>query len=187
MITKATKRSPKRANVHGGSGEVERGTWCTPKWIAEIVGPYDLDPFSNPRSHIDAIHSCALERGENGLLDLSVRGSFLCTSAESSSYVATTKTKVWFQPPYSIVLQAFAHYRHTRFTALLRFDPSTEWFQQLYRSSELVCVPRLRRINFEPPPGVKSSSSTVPHALFYARLEDATPAVLRACIAWKTR
>jgi hypothetical protein len=173
-----------KTNVHGGSGEPERGTWCTPKWIADIVGPFDLDPFSNPRSHVVAAQSCMLERSDDGLSGPKKGEHWISTEGFR---VATEETRVWFQPPYSVVLDAFAHYEHTRFCALLRFDPSTEWFQRLYRRTQLVCVPRLRRINFEPPPGVPSSSSTVPHALYYARIEDATPAVLRACIAWKPR
>lgn len=184
MNNARTNVNKRRTNVHGGSGEPERGTWCTPKWIAAIVGRFDLDPFSNPRSHIDADHSCQLERGDDGFGDGTTgsyrMGGTLCRHA-------TEHTRVWFQPPYSIVLDAFAHYEHTRFCALLRFDPSTEWFQRIYRRSALICVPRLRRVNFEPPPGVRSSSSTVPHALYYARVGDATPAVLRACIAWRTR
>ena len=173
-----------RANVHGGSGEKERGEWVTPKWIAEIAGRYHVDPFSNPRSHIDALYHCALERGENGIVTHKIKGSF---RSDGKTHIAGVDDKVWFQPPYSIVLQAFAHYEHTRFTALLRFDPSTEWFQRVYRRSALVLVPRLRRINFEPPPGVKASSSTVPHALLYSNADDATPAILRKCIAWRPR
>jgi hypothetical protein len=176
--------SARPANVHGGSGELKRGGWCTPKWLAEMVGAFDLDSFSNSRSHIAATRSCELERGDNGIAS-STPGEYFVVS--EGLLTASAETRVWFQPPYSMVLRAFAHYKHTRFVALLRFDPSTEWFQRIYRSAALMCVPRRRRINFEPPPGVRASSSSVPHALYYARAEDATPAVLRACIAWRPR
>jgi len=83
------------------------------------------------------------------------------------------------------VLRWIRAYAHTRFCFLLRFDPSTKWFAELYDVCELVAIPRGRRINFEPPPGVKASSQTFPHALFYRRYADATPAVLRACISWR--
>jgi hypothetical protein len=186
-IDAATRR--KGSKVHGNSGEQKRGAWCTPKWIADAVGRYQLDPFSNARSHIDAECTCELERGDNGLARREGRKSDPgCYYTAAGGYGhADESTKVWGQPPYSIVLEAIKHYGHTSFTFLLRFDPSTEWFSQLYRRSALVLVPRRRRINFEPPPGVKASTSTFPHALFYARFEDATPAILRACIAWKTR
>lgn len=172
------------ANVNGGSGELARGAYCTPEWLAEAVGPFYLDPFSNPRSHIVAARRCMLEDGGNGLLDPAVPGSY---SAPPSFGRADAATRVWIQPPYEIVDEAIAHYGHTRFVALLRFDPSTRWFSRLYKLTSLVCVPRGRRIQFEPPPGVVASSNPYPHALYYARAEDATPRILRACIAWRTR
>jgi hypothetical protein len=92
---------------------------------------------------------------------------------------------VWGQPPYELVPEALDHYGHTRFCFLLRFDPSTEWFRKLYRLSRLVCVTR-KRVEFEPPPGVPVSKNPYPHALYFAREEDATPAVLRACVSWRT-
>ena len=175
----------KQANVNGGSKEVDRGNWCTPKAWAERVGPWDVDPFSNPRSHIVADATCQLERGDNGLPPDILEGGYLVAGV--GQFHANKNTRVWLQPPYEIVLEVLAHYGHTRFGALLRFDPSTEWFCRLYSLSALVCVPRRQRIEFEPPPGVKASKNPYPHALYYAREEDATPAVLRACFAWRTR
>lgn len=174
----------KRVNGNGGSGDPARGAYCTPKWLADAVGAWDLDPFANPRSHVVAERRCMLETGGNGLLDAAVAGSY---SAPPAFGRADANTRVWVQPPYDIVEEVLAHYGHTRFCALLRFDASTRWFQTLYRLAALVCVPRLRRIEFEPPPGVVASKNPYPHALFYARAEDATPRVLRACIAWRTR
>jgi len=176
--------SKKKTNVYGKSSDKVRGTWCTPKWLAEAVGPFHLDPFSNPRSHIDAMESCMLERQDDGLGGPVDAGQFW--TALNGFGFTDAESRVFLQPPYSIVLKAFAHYRHTRWVALLRFDPSTKWFRQIYREAELVCVPR-RRVNFEPPPGVKASSNTIPHALYYRHAADATEAVLRACVAWRPR
>lgn len=178
----ARAKLKKRANVRGGSKDENRGTWCTPKAWADRVGPWDVDPFSNPRSHIVSAQACMLERGDTGLAIADEPGTYRCGGEVRH---ATDETRVFIQPPYEIVLEALAHYGHTRFCALLRFDPSTTWFAKLYRLSSLVCVTR-RRIPFEPPPGVKASAQPFPHALFYRRAEDATPAVLRACIAWRT-
>jgi hypothetical protein len=40
---------------------------CTPEWLAKLIGRVDLDPCSNPRSHIDAAWSYSLEKGLDGL------------------------------------------------------------------------------------------------------------------------
>jgi len=174
----------RRANLNGGSSDPIRGTYCTPKWIADIVGPWDLDPFSNPRSHIVASESCMLERGDNGLAS-GRPGTYAL--AGCGLLQAHAETRVWIQPPYEIVDEAITHYGHTKFCALLRFDPSTKWFARLYRIARLICVPRGRRVEFDPPPGVTVTKNSYPHALFYARPEDATEQVLRRCIAWRTR
>ena len=179
-------KTTKAVNGNGGSGDEVRGTWCTPRAWAERVGPWDLDPFANPRSHVVASARCMLEDGGDGLLDRSAPGSYR-DGATRSVGRAVEHTRVWIQPPYELVTEAIAHYGHTRFCALLRFDPSTRWFARLYRLTSLVCVPRGARLEFDPPPGVVASSNPYPHALYYARAEDATPSVLRACIAWRTR
>jgi hypothetical protein len=97
--------------------------------------------------------------------------------------------RVFVNPPYSRdqVARWVAAYRHTRFCFLVRFDPSTEWFEDLYRASSLVAVPVGRRVNFEPPPGVVASSNPYPHGLFFARAEDATQELLELCIAWRKK
>lgn len=179
----ARAKLKQRTNVRGGSKDENRGTWCTPKAWADRVGPWDVDPFSNPRSHIVSTEACMLERGDNGIAIADEPGTY---RVGGNVHRAGDASRVFIQPPYEIVLDAIAHYGHTRFCALLRFDPSTKWFAQLYRLSALVCVTR-RRIPFEPPPSVKASTQPFPHALFYRRVEDATPAVLRACIAWRPR
>lgn len=156
------------------AGLAVRDSWCTPRWLTEAIGDVDLDPCSNERSHVAAFDVFRLDRGQDGL---------------TLSATVDAKTHVFVNPPYSKgqVIRWVKAYEHTRFCFLLRFDPSTEWFAELYRRAALVCLPRRRRINFEPPPGVKASSNVFPHALFYAHVEDATPAVLRACFSWRTR
>jgi hypothetical protein len=155
-------------------GRPDRDSWCTPKWFADALGPWDLDPCSNARSHIQAVRTFDLARGEDGI---------------ALAYTVVDATRVFLNTPYSrgMVAKFFAAYRHTRWCFLLRFDPSTEWFQNVYNAASLIAVPVGRRVNFEPPPGAKSGSNPYPHALFYARAEDATPEILAACIAWKKR
>ena len=176
----------KPGNVRGKSGEIARGAWCTPKHVAIAVGPFDVDPFSNPYSHIVSDVRCMLEDGGNGLHDPKVPGTWH-EGASRRVGCAGADSRVWIQPPYSIVNRALDHYGHTRFTALLRFDPRVDWFKRLYRLSSLVCV--FWEIEFEPPPGsgVTGGGNSFPHALFYRDASDVTDDVLRLCIAWKTR
>jgi hypothetical protein len=162
----------------------DRGAWCTPRAIAAAVGGWDLDPFSNPRSAIIATTHCMLEYGDDGLPD-GPPGSYR-TSAKGPA-IAGPDTRVWIQPPYSIVLEAIAHYGHTRFCALLRLDPSTEWFDRLWEKTALILVPKGDRLEFIPPPGVEASSNPFPHCLFYARAEDATEAIRALCYEWRVR
>lgn len=176
---KRVARELRTANVNGGSGDAERGTWCTPKKYAHAVGPWDLDPFSNRRSHVAAARRCALEDSGNGLLDPAVTGSY---SAPPAFGRADASTRVWIQPPYDIVDQAIAHYGHTRFCALLRFDPSTEWFAQLWALTTVVAIPFGERLEFEPPPGIEASANPYPHAFYYRDERDVTDEIRRLCI-----
>jgi hypothetical protein len=193
-IDALAKRVKSTANVNGGSGDVERGSYCTPKKYADAVGPWDLDPFSNPRSHIVSTLSCQLERGDNGLFVPQTPGSYWVAPSgdvvaaceamqrgEIEMSIARSTTRVWFQPPYDIVEQALAHYGHTRFCALLRLDTSTEWFRALWQLTDVIAIP-LERLEFEAPPGVETSANPYPHALYYAREADVTDEIRKLCI-----
>lgn len=180
----AGKTSRNRINVRGGSDDPARGSWCTPEPLAEAVGWFDLDPFSNPRSHIDAAITCMLEDGGDGFGN-GTPGSFRSGARYGH---ADEITRVWLQPPYAkgFVRRAFRHYRHTRWTALLRFDPRPPWWREVYAVSELIAVVV---VEFEPPPGVTDlGGNSFPHALYYRRAEDVTPAVLRkAAAVWRKK
>lgn len=183
--------------------EEQRGAWCSPIEYTEAAGHFDLDPFTNPRSTLRASYMCMLENGGDGFgLDWRVTpGSFYIKHGEMFTTcpceycgderaaldfynVATEEWRVWIQPPYDIVLAALAHYGHTRYTALLRLDTSTAWFEQLWDMSEVIMVPKRDRLDFVPPPGVKASSNPFPHGLYYKRAEDVTPKVRELCYPW---
>jgi hypothetical protein len=104
--------------------------------------------------------------------------------SQPKAMTADADWKVWIQPDYGFVLEAIRHYGHTRFTALLRLDPSTQWFAELYELSEVIMVPKRDRIAFVPPPGVTASSNPFPHGIFYKRAEDVTDAVRALCYEW---
>lgn len=181
----------------------QRGAWCSPPEWTVRVGTFDVDPFTNPRSTLVARHTCMLERGDDGFgLDRrDVPGTFYMnpehcdaccgTGVQTQAaciacgyHVATAATRVWIQPPYDIVLEALAHYGHTRFVALLRLDTSTEWFDRIRDLSEVIMVPRGERIEFVPPPGVKASTNPFPHGLYYAKAADVPAAVIAECYPW---
>lgn len=181
------------ANVHGGSHERERGTWCTSKEWAAAVGPWDLDPFSNPRSHILSVVRCMLEDGGDAFGGGSPGrppGVYLtgnARGAQPASGCADELTRVWIQPPYEMVAAAIAHYGHTRFCALLRWSPDVKaWFPELWKRTAVVCHPWGERMEFEPPPGKKKSGDMpFPHALYYAHEADVTDEVRAKCIVWR--
>jgi hypothetical protein len=182
-----------RVNVKGGSGDEDRGTWCTSKEWAVAVGPWDLDPFSNPRSHIASVTRCMLEDGGDAFCEAppgGIPGLYLTGNAHGATPTrgkADELTRVWIQPPYELVAEAIAHYGHTRFCALLRWSPDVKaWFPQLWQRTAVVCHPFGERMDFEPPPGVdKSGDMPFPHALYYAHEADVTDEVRARCLVWR--
>jgi hypothetical protein len=190
-------RDTKPANVHGGSGEKPRGTFCTPKKYALAVGPWDLDPFSNPRSHVVASVRCMLEDSGDGFGD-GTPGSYR-TGGEVTRVqleaVATAATRVWIQPPYGrgCLERVFAHYGHARFCALLRFAPDTKWFAAMWPRVNVVAFP-IERIPFETPDGVllegaedddEDRGAPFPHAFYYADERDVTDEIRKLCLVWR--
>lgn len=133
--------------------EPDRDSACTPQWLAELMGMYDLDPCSNGRSHILSKRRYDGSEGQCGL--------------KRASRVPS-RWRVFVNPPYSRgqVIRWIFHYLHVDFTFLLRWDPSTTWFRVLTESSRCSwhCS---RRIEFDPPPGVVYTRNNFPHALYF--------------------
>ena len=200
--------SVRTGNVRGGTGDPVRGSYCTPKYVADAVGPVDLDPFSNEHSHIQAAVSLSLARGEDGFGD-KAPGSFLVSMEQVERLApglrrdlapvgivqatnarallrATALTKTWIQPDYTETLLAIRHYLHTRWIALLRFDPRPEWNEIIGGAAGWIGVlsnsPGHRSFEFDFPPGVdRGAGNTFPHALYARRYEDVTPAMRALC------
>jgi hypothetical protein len=149
--------------------DADRDTWCTPKWITDAIGRFDLDPCSNPRSTVQSELTFRLDRGQDGL--------------EQAAWVTST-ARVFVNPPYSDVMPWVQAYKHTRFCFLVKFDPSTKWCEALIEHTSIVLFPRRTRIEFAAPPGVESSSNPFPHCLAYARAADATDAIRALCFSW---
>jgi hypothetical protein len=173
----AGDRDIKPDNVESGPEtddeiEIDRDTWCTPKWLTDAIGEFDLDPCSNERSSVRSTTKFALDLGVDGL-----------AHAED----VQAGWRVFVNPPYSDVGPWITAYGHTRFCFLLKLDTSTRWFADLIERTQLILIPRLKRIGFVPPPGVppeKAAAQQFPHALFYARIDDATPEIRALCYHW---
>jgi hypothetical protein len=151
---------------------IDRDTWCTPPWLTEPLGRFDLDPCGNGRSQVRSATQFILDLGIDGLL----RGEDV-----------QPDWRVFINPPYSDVGPWIAAYKHTRFCFLLKLDTSTKWFAELHAATALILIPR-RRVNFIPPPGVppdKAVAQQFPHALFYAHADDATDAIRALCWSWR--
>jgi hypothetical protein len=154
------------ANRQAADDSPDRDTWVTPLWLARALGRVYLDPCSNERSHIDAERTFDFDRrGEDGL--------------RMARYVSRRPPGLVFvNPPYSRgnVIRWVNAYKHTRFC-----------FAELWTRTGLVVIPTTR-INFDPPPDVAPhhpTSNPFPHALLYARAEDATQAILDLCYVMK--
>jgi len=168
--------------VRGASGDPARGAYCTPLYVARALPAFDLDPFTNDRSHIRATVTCQIERGDDGF-GSGDPGSF---RVGANGYGrARAASRVWLQPDYTETLRACRHYLHTRFVALLRFDPRPEWADLIGGASGWIGVlsnsPGRSSFEFEPAPGVVASSNTFPHALYARHYDDVTPAMRALC------
>ena len=128
-------------------------SWNTPKWLADALGPFALDPCSNATSHITANvrfaqdHEC--EDCRDGL------------AQDWSPY-----GPVFVNPPYSNPLpwaQKLAAHEKP-WCALLKLDPSTKWWAALMEASPTV-APFRKRLKFE---GDKSMTANFPSVLVYS-------------------
>lgn len=140
----------------------DRDTWCTPKWLADAVGPVFLDPCSNERSHIRAEHSNVWDGVAGSVTDGLGRAGLagMCP-------IPVDAEPIFINPPYSRgqVIRWVERWRDYNAIFLVRWDPSTEWFRSLMERVSWVWFATASRINFEPPPGVVASSNPFPHAL----------------------
>lgn len=106
---------------------------CTPADLARDLGRFDLDPCSSPRSHILAIKTYQLERGQDGL-KLPWFGSVFANGPYSNPL------------PWCERLAA-----HTGpWCSLWKLDPSTRWFHCLMASGA-TWAPFKSRLRYERP------------------------------------
>lgn len=94
--------------------EVSSDAWCTPEWLTQALGWFDLDPCSNPRSTVQALDSYSLEAGQDGLTSV-WWGSIFCNPPYS-------KPRPWCER-----LQSHSE----PWCALVKLDPTTRWWSTL--------------------------------------------------------
>ncbi len=127
--------------------------WCTPKWLCDLLGPFDLDPCSNPRSHVDALETCWF-------------GSTIPSHRDGLTFDWGTRS-TWVNPPYSNVgpwaVKLAAH--QGPWCALLKNDSTTRWYAALMSANPIV-APFRRRLKFE---GDRAMTANFPSMLVYKR------------------
>jgi hypothetical protein len=151
--------------------DADRDSWCTPIAWARRLGRVWLDPCSNERAHIISDVAWRFDRGQNAL--------------KLARYLPPRRMQlgpIFINPPYGrgMVAQFVEAFCRSRFIFLVRSDVSTEWWASLWPYVELEARPT-ERLDFEPPPGVESSSNPYPHSFLYSRAEDCTAEMMRAC------
>jgi hypothetical protein len=117
---------------------------CTPRDLALELGVWGIDPCTNPRSHVQALVKCMLERGEDGL-------------AHSWCDERGVPWSAFVNGPYSEPLPWCQRLRahDAPWCSLWKLDTTTEWFRQLLapgpRGQLASWAPFRARLRFERP------------------------------------
>jgi hypothetical protein len=125
--------------------------WNTPKWLADALGPFDLDPCSNATSHIYT----------------SVQGSLDGTGLGGDGLLLHWDGySVFCNPPYSNPLPWAQKLRDHDgpWCALVKLDPTTKWWAALMEAGPTV-APFRKRLKFE---GEKSMTANFPSVLVWS-------------------
>lgn len=128
--------------------------WCTPKWLADALGYWRLDPCSNDASHISSYARCSLN------------GEHRDVAAKDGLAHDWSGQSVFCNPPYSDPLpwcrKLAAH--DAPWCALLKLDPSTRWWAALMEASPTI-APFRKRLRFE---GSVAMTANFPSVLVYS-------------------
>lgn len=131
--------------------------WCTPKWLCDLLGEFDLDPCSNARSHVHSEYRCGRGIHPDG------HGWEEYADGISFAWIGS----VYCNPPYSDVgpwaTKLAAH--DGPWCALLKLDPTTRWWATLMSASPTF-APFRKRIKFE---GDKAMTANFPSVLVFKR------------------
>jgi hypothetical protein len=116
---------------------------CTPRDLALDLGPFDLDPCANPRSHVRALTQYMLERGEDGLS------------------LPWRDVSVFCNGPYSNPLPWCERLRAHEgpWCSLWKCDTTTRWFAELMAAGAS-WAPFRNRLRYERPGNCGSADFT---------------------------
>lgn len=106
---------------------------CTPRDLALALGPFETDPCSNPRSHVQARLRYMLERGQDGL---------------RLPWFGLTFVNGPYSDPLPWCQRLRAH--HEPWVGLWKLDTTTRWFAELM-AAEATWAPFRARLKFERP------------------------------------
>lgn len=143
-------------------------SWCTPKWLCDLLGRFDLDPCGSEESHVHCKQRYGLDIPLDGL-ELDWDGS------------------VFVNPPYSNPLpwaRRLASHEGP-WCALLKLDPSTKWWAALMGATPTV-APFRKRLKFERP-GRDGMTANFPSVLIYSAWRPSSELVQHLWLASYTR
>lgn len=127
--------------------------WCTPKWLADALGDFDLDPCANDRSHIRSVEACS-STGED---DYDARDGLTYPWRRVSVFVNCPYSNVM---PWAVKLTAHGG----PWCALVKLDPTTRWWATLMVETPTV-APFRKRLKFE---GANATTANFPSVLVYS-------------------
>jgi hypothetical protein len=141
-------------------------SWCTPKWLADLLGPFDLDPCSNANSHIDSYARCSLDANVFPHRD-NVHRDGLAFDWREARETPRIPVSVFVNPPYSNPLPWCERLRDHDgpWVALLKLDPSTRWWATLMQANPTF-APFRKRLRFE---GDRAMTANFPSVLVWRR------------------
>lgn len=129
--------------------EYSTDSWCTPQWLCDALGGFDLDPCSNPRSLIKSRLRFQLEPLIDSQLHIE----------QCDGLAADWDGSVFCNPPYSDPFpwakRLVAH--NGPWVALLKLDTTTRWWATLM-SSGATWAPFRARLKFEQPGKVQTAN-----------------------------
>ncbi len=168
----ASAETPFQASQHPSAGT---DSWTTPAWLAAALGPVDLDPCSNERSHIRARRMLQLEPVDLTIppmppsLDEVMAFERRTRTQQADGLAAPWVGSVFVNPPYSAVgpwaARLAAH--DGPWIALLKLDPTTRWWATLMAAAPIV-APFRKRIAFETDAAGKRMTANFPSVLVYS-------------------
>lgn len=139
-------------------------SWCTPKWLTELLGRFDLDPCSNSSSTVQARQRCQLEQSTDEYV----------ISNDGLAFEWGTRS-VFVNGPYSDPLPWCRKLRDHQgpWCALWKLDPSTRWWAALMEATPTV-APFRKRLKFESTPAgeavsAKGMTANFPSVLLFKR------------------